>query len=258
MAVTAWTETVGGVLYSLTWDGTTLTAAQGSSPVASLSGAALGGQDPYAAAARLLASVSAPLPVSAGGTGQSTLQGVLQAFGIDTLGYSAPAGAIAETFSRDLASNSAASSVVSGQATLNNIGLPAGVTVSSISMSTDVTPATGLTHGWYALADQNLKVLGVTADQTSVTWTAASTEYKLPLTAPVTTAYTGLYFVAVCVTATGAPTLCSVGAVRAPLANIAPAFMGQSGTGLTTPPAVGSTLAALTPGGTRGFYAYVS
>jgi hypothetical protein len=173
-------------------------------------------------------------------------------------GWSAPGAVAAETFPRIYATGTQT------LATTNTlyvcaISLPQYYTVTAITMATKATAAATLTHGWYVICDSNLVVRGVTADQTSSTWTAVTTAYPLALTTPYVTTYTGLFYIGINVSAGTMPAICSAGTTAAPLAGLAPILCGSVSTGYSaTPPAVTTALSGLTANSAYTLYAGLS
>ena len=146
-----------------------------------------------------------------------------------------------------LAVTSSTSALSSGVMSVMQVPLRQGETISSMVLYTSGTAGASITHGWYVLLDENLKVLGVTADQTAGgKWTSTATAYSLGFTSPFVTPYAGIYYVGVMLAGTtmpnflGSPSLAS-GANQ----TILPAVTGQIGTGLTTPPTVGSSYSSI-------------
>jgi hypothetical protein len=176
--------------------------------------------------------------------------------------YLAPAGGAAETYPRHQALTSVGSA--SGTLVLTAIGLPAGVTVNSITMCVGGTAKTGGTHGWYCILDKNFLLQGVTADQTdaATTWGTINTPQTLALAAPYTTTYAGVYYLGVMVAESAGtmPTFNCTNALDGGV-NVTPYLGGTSTTGLTTPGTPGTTsYAAITSGTSTGkpLYAYVA
>lgn len=177
--------------------------------------------------------------------------------------YTAPAGATAETFPRNLVLSST-SALTAGTLLLTAIALPAGLTINAITMCTGANVKTGGTHGWYCILDKNFLLQGVTADQTdaATVWGTANTAYTLPLAAAYTTTYAGVYYIGVMVaeTAGTTPNFNGISGLSSGV-NLAPYLAGTSTPGLTTPGIVGTTTyAALTAGTATGkpAYAYTS
>lgn len=192
-----------------------------------------------------------------------TIKQVVTNSGLSWLGtgqnpWQAPGGIVAETAPRILASGSQQLGV-SGTLYFCGVSLPQFTTVSTITMATKATAAATLTHGWYALLDQNYVVRAVTADQTSGTWTVANTVYPLNVTAAYVTTYTGLYFIAVNVSATTLPALVTAAATASALAALAPILCGSLSTGYSaTPPAVTTVLSGPTANASYTLYGGLS
>lgn len=173
------------------------------------------------------------------------------------------AGTVAATIPRSRA-NTAQGTQQSGTLYVTAIGIQAGVTVSKCTMFTNATAASGLSHGWYALLDRNLKVLAVTPDQTSGTWTAANTGYSLAFTHAYTTAYSGVLYVGVMVRATTPPTFSGSFSLATGVSGLAglsgatPVYCGSSNSGMSTPPAVGTQMNPISSDGRYVFYAALS
>lgn len=177
--------------------------------------------------------------------------------------FDEPAGCLARTCPRQSLTGNC-SAMASGTVYQQLLIIPAGTPITNITMVVGTTAKTGGTHGWYALADNNQRVLAVTADQTdaATTWGTINVPQGLPVTAPIVTAYTGVYYTCVMVAQSAGtnPLFKAPGAPAAGVANItgAPLLAGTSLTGQTTPPAVGSSLGTLTVNGGFFAYAYVS
>jgi hypothetical protein len=170
----------------------------------------------------------------------------------------APSGASGETFPRTYAN--AYLTPVTQQVYVSAIGLPVGQLASSITMIVGGTAAATVSHGWYALLDSGRVVRAVTADQTGGNWTSTFAAVTLSVAASAyTTTYSGLYYVAFCITATTLPNLVEGLTATGGVTSIAPVLCGTSGAATTTvPPALGSTLAAITAVAADRFYAYTS
>ncbi len=141
----------------------------------------------------------------------------------------------------------------------------AGQVISKATFFTNTTAKTGGTHGWYVLLDAAMKVLAVTADQVdaATVWGAAGTGYPLSFAAPATIPATARYYLGVMVanTAGTQPTFSGAPALAGGIAGAtgvagATGLCGSSSTAQTTPPAVNSTLTALSTNGGYQFYAY--
>lgn len=171
-----------------------------------------------------------------------------------------PSGAIAETMSRLLASNSL--SPTSGVLTLTPIWLPKGVTISNISWANGNTAGATLTHQWAALYNSARLQLAVTADKTTsavpintvFTWAIATIASGSSTT--FVTTYTGLYYLGLMIAATTLPAPVAAGGPVA-AGNLAPTF-GNSDTSQTTPPAFPHTAATPNQTAPNYYYMYVS
>lgn len=144
------------------------------------------------------------------------------------------AGALYETFDRDLCSEVNSSVLSSGRLSLQAIWLPAGITISSISLWSATTAGASLTNQLFGLFGNNRNLLRSSVNDTSTAWSANSKK-TLALTSAFTTTYSGLYYIGVMVTATTVPTLKgNTAKTDGSLNNAAPSMGGTSNTGLTT------------------------
>ena len=151
------------------------------------------------------------------------------------------AAAIAETVPAG-AGFGATTGGASGVVHLHGIYLPKGVTITTITFVSGATAAVTPTNQWFALCDSSRTVLRVTANDTTTAW-GSSTVKSLNLTSTFTTTYSGLHYLACCVTATTVPSF--RGANAGTFTGVATqSFL--STTGQTTPVAEGTTFAAST------------
>lgn len=151
------------------------------------------------------------------------------------------AAAIAETIPAG-AGFGATTGGASGVVHLHGIYLPKGVTITTITFVSGATAAVTPTNQWFALCDSSRTVLRVTANDTTTAW-GSSTVKSLNLTSTFTTTYSGLHYLACCVTAGTVPTF--RGANAGTFTGVATqSFL--STTGQTTPVAEGTTFAAST------------
>ena len=151
------------------------------------------------------------------------------------------AAAIAETVPAG-AGFGATTGGASGVVHLHGIYLPKGVTITTITFVSGATAAVTPTNQWFALCDSSRTVLRVTANDTTTAW-GSSTVKSLNLTSTFTTTYSGLHYLACCVTAGTVPTF--RGANAGTFTGVATqSFL--SSTGQTTPVAEGTTFAAST------------
>lgn len=145
----------------------------------------------------------------------------------------------------------------SGTLYLTPIALPADLDVTSITFCSVTTGATSPSNWWFGLFDEQRAALALTADQLTAGW-AANTAKTLALTAPATTTYEGVHYLGVMVAAATPPTLMTTAGAPAAtdIAAVAPKS-GASTTGLTVPPSLPFTAAAITAASHR-HYAYVT
>lgn len=160
-----------------------------------------------------------------------------------------PAGTVAATHDRASTAFANYTTVASGTLNMTAIYIPVNTVINNINCITGSTASVGVTHNWAVLADKNLKVLGVSADNTSADL-ALNTVESYALTTPVTTAYSGLYYVGFVIATGGGgatqPTMQGQTDAASTVMNVAPKICGTSNTGATTPPATGATLTAIT------------
>lgn len=174
--------------------------------------------------------------------------------------YSAPAGATGETFPRRFTTG-VSNPLTTGTLYVTAIGLPAGLPVSNLTMMVNTTAKGGGSHGWYVLLDSNRIVRAVTADQTdaSTVWGTVSTTVTLSVAASAyTTTYSGLYYAGVMVAAGTTPTFSTSVNQAGGITTIPPILTGFSSAAQTTPPALGATMATITPSAGFNFYTYTS
>ena len=150
-------------------------------------------------------------------------------------------GAIAETVPGG-AGHGATTGGASGVVHLHGIYLPKGVTITTITFVSGVQAAVTPTNQWFALCNSSRTVLRVTSNDTTTAWNA-STAKPLNLTSTYTTTYSGLHYLACCVTAGTVPSF--RGANVGTATGVAQQSF-TSTTGLTTPSAEGTQFAAST------------
>lgn len=168
--------------------------------------------------------------------------------------HDVPVGAVAQTFSRVLSFGSS-TALTSGTLYLSAIGIPAGKTITSISFRSGGSGATSPTNQWFGLFDSSLNKLEVTGNDTTTAW-ASTTTKTLNLASPYVTTYAGLYYIGICVTSSGGPTIYKISLTVASLNDVLPVAGGTSSTGLTDPASCPSTAASITKADI--FYGYVS
>jgi len=140
--------------------------------------------------------------------------------------------------------NADLAALTTAQLTFVAVYLQAGVPVNSITAVSGSTAAGTPVNQWFALYDQNLIKLAVTADDTSTAW-AANSAKTLAISGAFTPTYTGLHYLGVMVKATTVPTLAG-SATRVGVTGLAPKTAGTSTSGLTNPASAPATAAALT------------
>jgi hypothetical protein len=124
--------------------------------------------------------------------------------------------------------------------------LPAGQTVSSISICSSTTAAGTPTNQWFCLVRQSdLAVLAKTVNDTTAAW-ATNALKTLSLAAAYTPNSDEAVYLGVVVTATTVPTLIGWSVNAALIAALSPALSGNSTASLTTPDSLGATAAAVT------------
>lgn len=167
-----------------------------------------------------------------------------------------PTGAIVQNFLRtapgtDLTALTSGTLYVSG-----GLVVPGGRSVASVTFVSGTTALAAGTHLWAVLMDSARKVLAVTADDTSPTWSANSAKTFTFAAAYVPTS--AIEVSAGVMAAAGTPpNLIGVTLTKAQLNNLGPIQAASSSTGQTTPPAVNDTMGALTGLG-RAPYCYLS
>jgi hypothetical protein len=165
-----------------------------------------------------------------------------------------PTASAYETFSRESA-DANLPVLATGTLVFQAIFLPANTVISSITCVSGSTAAGTPTNQWFAVYDQSLNKLAVTADDTTAVWNADAAKTLL-ISGGFTTTYSGLHYIGVMVKATTPPTLAGQ-ATRASITALAPKSCGSSSTGLTNPASAPATAAAITAAA-ASIYAYIS
>ena len=171
----------------------------------------------------------------------------------------APSGAVAQTMARDRPTG-ASTALVSGTLYVRAVEIPAGKTITNLNIIS-VGAETGGTHCWMCLLDWGRVVRAVSTDNTGATFLAggnATITQALTSGGTYVTAADGIYYAGICAAFTGtAPTILAK-ALGGNISAVAPAFWGSSSTGQTTPPALGTAMAAITGADGFNFYAWVT
>jgi len=194
---------------------------------------------------------------SAGTTGKAADAGHAHAANASLSLYTAPVGATAETMSRASVTGTS-SALTSGTLYVMAAGMAKGTAVGNLTFCVRGTAEAGGTHAWYVLLDSGLVVRAVTADQTGAAALGTTNTPFTFATNAYTTTYGGLFYVGICVVATTMPLMLVGQSTPQALSNLSPVLCGSSSAGLTTPPATGTTMGALTGNNGYNFYAYTS
>lgn len=167
----------------------------------------------------------------------------------------APSGALAETFTRMMAT-SASGALTSGTVYVTAIPLTKGTSVGHITIVTG--SATGVTHGWYVLLDSGYVVRAVSADNTTA-WGSPG-PVTLAMASPYTAPSAGPYYIGMCQVASSPSSVSFPAnfATNTLQTSTSPVLYGSSSGGQTTPPSTGTTLATPNTSGVIPFYGYVT
>lgn len=169
--------------------------------------------------------------------------------------YRRPSGAVAESVPRAWATMGNVALLSTGRVTMVGIEIDAGQLITSITFVSGTTALSAGTHQWFALCNSSRVQLRATSDDTSTAW-ANNAPKTLNLSSTFTTTYTGMYYVAIMVTASTVPTL-SATTTSSGVGSIVPILAGSSNSSQTTPQADGFAFNALSSL-TGMAYAYVS
>jgi len=181
-------------------------------------------------------------------TGRAPTPSVLAPFAAHTR----VSGALAETVPRHFPNS--AITLTSGRLHLVAISLPAGLTITSITFVSGAG-LSGLSNQWFGLFDSSRVPLRLTGDDTSTAW-ALNTAKTLNLSSTYATTTAGLYYLGICVVASGIGTIAAQ-ASTVIMTGFPPIISGSSSTGLTNPASCPNPAGAL--GATSGIpFAYVS
>lgn len=168
-----------------------------------------------------------------------------------------PTGATAETFPREQISGTYMTGLVSGTTYCSAIGLPKGHVVNGMAVNVGNAAFTAVTHGWYALLDQTMTVRAVTTDQPG-SWQGTFARVAFNFVSPYTIPANGVYYMTFCPSFTTSGSLSAMASAVGSMAGIPPVLAGTSSTGQSTPPSVGSTLAAIVNVVGDRFYSYTT
>lgn len=151
-------------------------------------------------------------------------------------------GCTAETFSRELCSVSVA--IASGTLYISKLPVQAVNLNNAVTRVAGTAKATG-THGWMCVLDDSGNVINTTADQVdaSTTWGTPGAEQSLPFLAPYQQYLNQIknWYLGICVVAGTMPTVVGGPAISNGNTDL-PYFCGTAGSGLTTPPVIGTKL----------------
>lgn len=200
--------------------------------------------------------------INTGTTNTNTFTGPVNLLAGGTKGwlyqYLEPKGALAASLDGRATATVASAALTSGTVYAFAMPIESGLTISNMTLVSLTAEATG-THAWVGVADQNGKVLGISADNTGAAYFAANTAITTAIATPFVTSYTGLYYGFVCVVAGTMPTFgASAAFANAAIAAIAPVYCGTTLTSQTTPVAVGSSLGTITGTAGHGIYTYLT
>lgn len=167
--------------------------------------------------------------------------------------WSAPTGAISQTFDRCNGYNGASSVLATQRLSMVAIYLPIGAVITSITFWSSTQALVAGAHQLFGLFDSSRVLLRGSSDDTSTAWGATSAK-TLGLTSTFTTTYSGLHYLGILVDASTVPTIMEQKSEGAMLKAVAPIISGTSNTGITALPSTANAITAVveTP------YAYVS
>jgi hypothetical protein len=167
-----------------------------------------------------------------------------------------PAGALRETVPRGTTSLNSSGALTSGTLFLTAIALVAGDQVRSISVVAAGTGAASPTAQWFGLFDANRNALALTADDGATAWPANTTK-TLSFAATYMVPTSGLYYVGVMVAAATVPSLYVLNNGGSLPESLPPVLSGTSTAGMSAPPSLPFTAAAIAPQAQRP-YIYLS
>jgi hypothetical protein len=164
-----------------------------------------------------------------------------------------------ETMPRTAGPVNEVSALTSGRVQLAAIALPTGLVVTNITFFTGTTAASIPTHWWVSLCNSAFVTLRSSADQLTGAM-AVNTKFTVALSSTVTTASSGVFYIAIMVTATTPPTLLGSPGPGGSgvISGVTPMSNLVGLTGQTTAPADGTNLATTPLAGGTLFYAYTT
>jgi hypothetical protein len=133
--------------------------------------------------------------------------------------------------------------IVSGRLHLVGINLPLGVPIMGITFLSMTTAMVTGTNQWFGIFDGARVAKRFTVNDGATAW-PANTPKALALTSPWFTEYEGHHYLGIMVAAATVPSLSTI-AVGTALGSIPPIVSGSADVGLTVPPALPFTAAAL-------------
>lgn len=158
----------------------------------------------------------------------------------------APAGTIAQNFSRSTGVNQNGPTLTSGTLRIcGHILIPGGESINAINFLCGGQAFTPGTNQWACLVDENREVVAVSTDRTTEAW-PLKTPKAFTLAAPYTPTEDIIVQPGICTVGGTPPTLVAAQLAYVEQYAIAPIVCGNSTTGLTTPVTVGTTLIAYT------------
>lgn len=166
--------------------------------------------------------------------------------------HTLPTGALAQTMPRHLAASGNQSNLTSGTMQLHAVGLTAGQSISSITFVRGGNALVAATAQWFGIYSAALAKLAVTADDGATAWASQSPKTLAITGGPYVVPSTGLYYLAINVTAGTPGNLRGLTQENA-VSGIAPLLSGASTAGLG---AVGTAPANAAAPSTPTFYAY--
>lgn len=163
-----------------------------------------------------------------------------------------PTAALFETVPRN-STLATQTNMASGTLYLVGIALPANLTIGHLAFVTGNAGITGPQNWWFALYDNNLAQLAITADQTSTAWgTFALTSLAIAnitsgASSTFKTTYSGLHYIGIMVKCSGAVPTMMGSSAGTTVPGLTPLLYGSSDTLQSTPPGFPHTATGITP-----------